>query len=321
MTHLSGSCRKLSTLAVFAALAVRGQAPVDAQGPAFKSGVDMVPLTVTVIDASGKYVSGLTGNDFTVFENGVEQPLSFFACADVPLDLALVLDTSGSMQADLPLVQSAALGLVRKLRATDRGAVIEVKNFARIPQSFTSDLGLIDRAIRGLSTSGDTALYDGLYIALKEFERERHASVQVRRQALVLLSDGLDTRSHLAFDDVMDLARRSGVSIYAVALRSDLALLPRATWDGSVLEAEYIMGTVARESGGRTFFPKFGSELPAIYTAIAQELASQYELGYMPLRPGSDGAFRRVAVRVPAQTNAHARTRSGYYAPRAPKGM
>jgi Ca-activated chloride channel family protein len=247
--------------------------------------------------------------------------LSFFACDEVPVDVALVLDTSDSMAADLPLVQSAASGLVGTLRASDRGAVVEIKESAGIRQPFTSDRGLIERSIRALSAKGSTALYDGLYVVLREFERERRATRQVRRQALVLLSDGLDTRSHLAFEDVMDLARRVGVNIYVIALRGDVPLTPRATLDGSILQAEYTMGTVARESGGRAFFPKSAHELPAIYTAIARELASQYELGYMPARPGGDGAFRRVAVRVPSQTNALARTRSGYYAPRTRAGM
>ena len=111
------------------------------------------------------------------------------------------------------------------------------------------------------------------------------------------------------------------MSIYVIALRGDVVLVPRQEREGSTLRAEYTMGAVARESGGRTFFPKSARDLPAIYTAIAAELASQYELGYVPTRPGGDGAFRRVAVRVPPQPNAIARTRSGYYAPRAKVGM
>jgi Ca-activated chloride channel family protein len=321
MAHFSSAHRNLTLLAAAGALALCGPARVDAQTATFKSGVDMVPLTVTVTDTSGRYITGLTGSDFTVLEDGVEQPVSFFACGDVPVDLALVIDTSVSMRADLPIVQSAASGLVRTLRGSDRGAVIEVKDTAGIPQPFTSDRLLIERSIRALKTSGATALYDGLYVALKEFERERRATLQVRRQVLVLLSDGLDTKSHLAFEDVMDLERRVGVNIYVIALRGDAALTPRARQDGSILEAEFTMGAVARESGGRSFFPKDARELPEIYAAIAQELASQYDLGYSPVRPGGNGAFRRVAVRMPPHTNAVARTRGGYYAPRTKTGV
>jgi Ca-activated chloride channel family protein len=315
------SSRLVPAFAVVVTLALVAPAPAAAQNAPIKSGVDMVSLTVTVTDTAGKYVSGLTNGDFKVFEDGVEQSLSFFATDAVPLDLALVLDTSGSMKQDLPLVQNAALGLVHKLREGDRGAVVEVKDRAAFPQSLTADLSLVEAAVRGLTTSGSTALYDTLYIVLKEFDRERKATADVRRQALVLLTDGLDNKSRLSFEDVMDLARRVGVSIYVIALRGDVALIPRAELDGSILSAEYTMGSVARESGGRTFFPKSARELPTIYGAIAQELCNQYELGYMPVRPAGDGSFRRVTVNVSPQTNALARTRTGYYASRSRTGM
>jgi Ca-activated chloride channel family protein len=320
MAHL-GSRPVLASAAATAALALRAPVRVDAQRATFTSGVDLVPLTVWVTDPAGKYVTGLYGSDFNLFEVGVEQPLSFFALDDVPVDVALVLDTSTSMRADLPLVQLAASGLVRSLRDCDRGAVVEVNDIAAFPHGFTSDRSRIDAAIRALSISGSTALYDGLYIVLKEFARERAGAAEIRRQALVLLSDGIDTSSRLAFDDVMDLVRRAGVSVYVIALRDEIAFVPRADLDGSVLRAEYALSAVARESGGRVFFPKSARELPAVYTAIARELSSQYELGYTPARSAGDGTFRRVMVRVSPATNALARTRSGYYAAPIRRGV
>lgn len=299
-------------------LTLGNPAPVRAQHAPFKSGIDMVPLTVTVTDGAGQHITGLTGDDFTVFEEGVQQPLSFFTSEDVPVDVALVIDASSSMHVDLPLVQKAACGLVRTLRASDRGAVVEVKDAIRIPQPLTSDQGQIEAIIHGLTASGSTALYDGLYIMLKEFERARRGNPEVRRQVLILLSDGLDNTSHLPFDEVMELARRVGVNIYVIALRGEVASVPRSEQHVTVLQAEYAMRAVAREAGGRAFFPKTAQELPAIYGAIAQELASQYELGYVAVKPGGDGAFRRVVVRLSPRTNAFARTRSGYYANRTP---
>jgi Ca-activated chloride channel family protein len=305
----------MTPLVVFAIAGVVASPALKAQKP-IKSGVEMVPLTVTVTDAAGKYVTGLADSDFTVVEDGVQQSLSFFASDHVPLDIAMVLDTSNSMRHELPLVQSAALGLVHTLKDTDRGAVVEVKNTAGIPQPFTSDHALIESAIRGLSASGATALFDGVYVVLKEFQRQRQANQEVRRQVLVLLSDGMDTQSRLGFEDVIEAARRADVNIYIIALTGKAAFTPRIERDSETLRAEYNMGAIARESGGRTFFPKTARELPGIYTAIAQELASQYELGYIPARPGGDGAFRRVMVRI-AGANALARTRSGYYTIRA----
>jgi Ca-activated chloride channel family protein len=274
----------------------------------------MVPLTVTVTDGTGKFVRGLTGDDFTVYEDGVPQPLSFFASENVPVDVALVIDTSASMRDDLPLVMSAATGLVRALGPTDRGAVVEVSDRATIAQPLTSDRAQLEKAVSGLSATGSTALYDGLYVVLREFGRERRTMPVVRRQVLVLLSDGLDNKSRLAFDDVQDVARREAVSVYVIALRGEAAQTPRSALGVPLLNAEYAMNTVARESGGRIFKPKQVAELPAIYSAIARELESQYELGYTPSRPGGDGAYRRVTVHVSEKAKARARTRTGYYA-------
>jgi Ca-activated chloride channel homolog len=306
----------LSLAAALSLLAFSDVARVGAQTKVFKGAIEMVPLTVTVTDASGKYVTGLTDSDFTVFEDGIHQPLSFFASDEIPLDVGFVVDTSASMRPDLALVKQAASGLIQRMREGDRGAVVEVKGAARIPQPFTGDHALVQRAIQGLSTSGNTALYDGLYVILRTFETERRQNPEMRRQVLVLLTDGVDNGSHLSFDDVMDLARRVGVNIYIIAIRDQFALGPRQTRQQLLLQAEYSMRTVAREAGGRSFFPKSSAELPAIYAAIADELANQYELGYVPSRTGGDGGFRRVMVRVPPAVNASARTRSGYYASR-----
>ena len=289
----------------------------DAQQPVFKSGIDMVPLTVTVTDGSGKFVRGLTGDDFTIYEDGVAQPLSFFASENVPVDVALVIDTSASMRGDLPLVKAAATGLVRALGPTDRGAVVEVSDRASIAQAFTGDRAQLEQALQTVTATGSTALYDGLYVVLREFGRERKSMPQVRRQVLVLLSDGLDNKSRLSFDDVQDAARREAVSVYVIAMRGDAAKVARSAQAAPVLNAEYAMHTVARESGGRLFTPKLVAELPAIYGAIARELESQYELGYTPARSGGDGAYRRVTVQVSERAKARARTRAGYYAARA----
>jgi Ca-activated chloride channel homolog len=307
------SCREATSVALITA-ALGVPATLSAQKTVFKTGVEMVPLTVTVTDTKGKYVTGLAGSNFEVFEDGVQQDVAFFASDDVPLDVALLVDTSGSMDADLPLVKSAAAGLVAKLRTSDRAIVVDVKGSTRVAQELTSDQNSIARAIHGLSAGGETAVYDAVYLILRELERERRTAAQVRRQALVLLTDGIDTRSRLAFEDVLDVARRGNVSIYVVELKGALAQTPRSALPGAILRSDYALKSVTRESGGRLFEPKTAVDLPGIYSAIAEELFSQYDLGYMPLRAVGNGDFRRVAVRLRPQTNALARTRTGYIA-------
>lgn len=308
--------RRLTLLLPFVgALALGRPSDAEAQG-IFKSGVDMVPLTVTVTDAAGRYVSGLTQHDFAVFEDGVQQSLTFFASERVPVDVAFVLDASASMSADMPLVRDAANGLVRALRTGDRGAVVAVNTSVGMPQRFTADHERVAAAIDALPCSGSTAVYDGVYITLKEFARERREHTEVRRQVLVLLSDGLDNASHVSADEMADLARRAGVNIYVVALRDPTVRARSIPEDLEQRRATYAMRALAQEAGGRIFFPTAATELPAVYGAIARELASQYDLGYVPAKPGGDGAFRRIGVRVLPPASGVARTRSGYHAVR-----
>jgi len=304
-----------SLLPVFA-LMLASSADITGQDSTFRSGVEMVPLTVTVTDGAGNYVSGLSERDFAVFEDGVLQPLSFFASESVPVDVAFVVDTSSSMSADLPLVQEAAKGLVRALRDGDRGAVVSVNSLVDMPRRFTSDHASVAAAIDALRCSGATALYDGVYIVLKEFAREQRSNTDVRRQVLVLLSDGVDNVSHVSADEMAELAKRVGVNIYVIAIQRPTTVPSAIVRDPASQRAAFTMRTLAQDAGGRIFFPTMAAELPAIYRSIAQELASQYDLGYVPAKSGSDGKFRRVAVRVLPPTSAAARTRSGYYSTR-----
>jgi Ca-activated chloride channel family protein len=316
-----GACRTnrdiirfAGALLACAALASAGRSGAAAEQPAYRSGIELVPLTVTVTNRAGEHVEGLTGTDFTVLEDGVPQSLAFFAAGTVPIDLVLVLDTSASMSRDLPLAKSAAKGLVQTLKEGDRVAVLAVSESVAMPQGFTGDRHAISTAIDAAPAQGSTAVYDGVYIALKELARERRHDTEVRRQVLVLLSDGVDNASHVSADDVADTARRVGASIYVIALSRDSESLRGSGSDRRHARAAFEMQALANDSGGRLFQPTSARELPQIYSAIAGELASQYDLAYVPADQVGDGSFRRVAVRVSAAIRAVARTRSGYYA-------
>ena len=306
--------RRAYVVAAFCALAFASPDDASAQGTPFRSGVDLVALTVTVSDAAGRSVSGLTADDFAVYEDGVQQTLSLFGSEQVPVDVALVLDTSSSMGIDLPLAKEASRGLVSRLRAGDRAAVVDVKQSIRLPQPFTDDRGQVFAAVDALRAQGSTALYDGLYTSLRAFEGERRKRSETRRQALVVLSDGLDNASHVTFEDVTELARRLDVTIYTIALRSAVAGQASTRQQEIIRQADYATRALARETGGLAFFPSKGRELEAIYGAIARELVSQYALGYVASGSGNDAAFRRITVRMLPPVKGTARTRSGYVA-------
>jgi Ca-activated chloride channel family protein len=165
---------------------------------------------------------------------------------------------------------------------------------------------------------GGTSLYNGTYLTLKEMAKERRANSEVRRQALVVLSDGDDTSSLVSYDDLMDLAKQSGIAIYTITMRSKFLVNQAASRGHSYFsQAEFGMKALAQETGARAFFPADLSELSGVYATIAEELATQYAIGYSSKNPRRDGAYRRVIVRIADKPGIRTRTRAGYTAPRA----
>lgn len=298
-------------------------APADAPAadvptvPLFRAAVDLVALTVVVTDTQQHFVSGLTARDFAIYEDGVQQEVSFFAASAVPLDLALLLDTSASMQDKMETMQEAALGFLHTLRAGDRAAILDIKDTVQVAFPLGGDLDAARAAVRGTLARGGTSLYNGLYLGIKEMLKQRKANDDIRRQAIAVLSDGEDTSSLVGYDDVLELAKQSGITIYTITLKS-----PHATRQASgggrryFAQADFSMKMLAQETGARAFFPADIRELAGVYGAIAKELAHQYALGYSSKNGRPDGAYRRVIVRVADRPDATARTRSGYIAGR-----
>jgi Ca-activated chloride channel family protein len=283
----------------------------------FRSGVDLVALNVVVTDAQRKFVTGLRPEQFAVYEDGVQQEVSFFAATAVPLDLAILLDTSASMTDKIASVQRAASGFVSTLRPQDRVMIVDIKDATKILQPLTGDVQSALAAIKSTAPRGGTGLYNGLYMTLKDLVKERRDNGEVRRQALVLLSDGDDTASLVSYDDVMDVAKQAGIAIYTITLRSQFDLMQAtATGHRYFSQAEFAMKGLAQETGARSFFPTDINELSNVYGLIAEELASQYALGYSSKNPKRDGAYRRVIVRIAEQPGVQTRTRTGYIAAR-----
>jgi Ca-activated chloride channel family protein len=289
-------------------LVVSAQQP-PRQVPSFRAGVELVSLNVTVSEGNGRYVTDLQHDDFSVFEDGVKQDITFFNRTNLPIALALLLDTSASMDTKLQTAQEAAIGFARRLRQQDLAEVVDFDSRVTVLQTFTNSAPELEQAIRKTAAGGSTSLYNAIYIALKDLKKVVAKNVdEIRREAIVVLSDGEDTSSLLPFEEVLDLAKRSETAIYTIGLRANDG---PSTGSKIFKESEFVLRQLSQETGGRAFFPNQLVDLTNVYSQISDELSSQYTTSRNPKR---DGAWRRVVVRV-NRPNVTARTKQGYFAP------
>ncbi len=310
--------RSLMTAAGLAALvALAAGRPLSAQAPqrkpsdsVFRAGVEMVSLNVTVVDQQQHYLTDLESRDFTILEDGARQDITYFNRMSLPIALSLLIDTSASMEQRLTIAQDAAIGFAKKLRPQDLAQVVDFDTRVEVLQGFTADTTALETAIRNTQAGGSTAMFNALYISLKELAKIRpRTEDDVHRRAVVVLSDGEDTSSLVTYDEVLDLAKRSATTIYAIGLQSRDNGLSKG-----FKEAEYVLRQLATETGGRAFFPQRPEDLAGIYGVIADELASQYVIGYASSNQKRDGSWRRLTVQV-NRTGTTARTKRGYFAP------
>jgi Ca-activated chloride channel family protein len=272
--------------------------------------VDIVSLTVTVTDPEGRYVTGLNAGDFAVYEDGVKQDIEFFNRSNLPVALSLLLDTSASMEDKIQTAQEAAIGFAQRFRPEDLGELVDFDSRVTVTQPFTNQAAELETAIRKTTAGGSTSLYNAVYIALKELKKVKaKTESDVRRQAIVLLSDGEDTSSLVSYDEVLDLAKRSETAIYTIGLRSKDEV-PSKGFN----EAGFVLRDLAQQTGGRAFYPDKVEDLAGVYSKISEELASQYLVGYVSKNAKRDGAWRRVVVRTD-RPGVSARTKQGYFGP------
>jgi Ca-activated chloride channel homolog len=273
----------------------------------FPTTVDVVNLSVSVLDGREKFVTDLRLGDFAVFENGIRQDPTLFAQDDLPISMVLLLDMSASMAPHLEVVRRAAARMVDRLRPQDQAQVVQFSDRPSVLQDFTGDHDKLLAAIRATHASGGTALHNALYVTLKEVASLRKAE-EIRRRAIVLLSDGDDTSSMVSDDQVLEAARACEISVYSIMLGRARGAIP-----GSA-QANYLLSALARESGGQAYFPSGLGELSKLYDRIAHELRSQYNIGYVSSNAGQDGSWRQILVMAPQRDGLMIRHRLGYYA-------
>ncbi|MCC7186207.1 MAG: VWA domain-containing protein, partial [Acidobacteria bacterium] len=187
-------------LAACALAAVTGLSTSPLAAQIFRGGIDIVSLNVTVTEGE-TLIGGLEQAAFQVFEDGVMQDISFFSRAQQPIALSLLIDTSTSMEMKLPIAQEAAIGFAKRLKPVDAAQIIDFDSRVEILQTFTSSAAELETAIRRTRVGGSTSLYNALYVAISELKRNRAATPeQIRRQAIVILSDGEDTTSLVDYE-------------------------------------------------------------------------------------------------------------------------
>lgn len=284
----------------------------------------LVTVPVVVSDYTGRYVPFLKPSDFQLTEDGVSQEISFFAAERVPFDVAIVMDTSGSIHDSLPDIQESAIRFVNELNEEDRVTIIEFNSRVRVLTELTSDRAEIQRSIRRTNSGGGTKLYDGLYEAAK-----RMSSVD-RRKALILLTDGEDTESRIRERLALDAVVECGALVYVIQFpdsgqfsgRTGMTFpptfpptFPSPGGTGSYPDSTFLK-LVVEMTGGDIYRAGGRSGLPNIWRKIADELRNVYVLGYYPSNPVENGGTRRIQLSLRKKEPAKLRYKSSYNAKR-----
>jgi Ca-activated chloride channel family protein len=299
-------------LAILVGCSLPAWTQVPPRLPTFPAGVELIRLSVSVTDGNSRYVGGLFESDFAVFEDGIPQQLSFFTKEPLPLSIALLVDCSASMEENLPVARAAGVRFIRTLAREDMGQIVQFNDRMMILQDFTPDQSALEAAIARTQAAGSTALYDALYVALKQLLRQGTREVPLRR-AIILLSDGEDTASLATDEQVLELARQAEIGVYAIALRPDR---PQDRQRIAFSQATHFLTALARDTGGQAYFIHSPSDLDSVYGRIAEELRTQYTLGYVSSNSRRDGKWRRIVVRTSVRNDLQVRHKAGYPAPR-----
>ena len=292
---------------VFVSLAIFAAFAVTAAAQSFRARLDLVQVTVSVTDASGRLITGLTKDDFQIWEDGVEQQITQFTDERVPVSVGVLLDASDSMRGQPVVDARQALDqFVGELLFPDDEAFVATFNhLPRLATRWRRPPSTLTNVLAGLQPSGGTAIYDSLAETATLFKRRNNI-----RAAFVVISDGADTASDRTLYQALDVIRRNDAFVYAIAIdgrdsRASTRVNPEA------------LREITSLSGGYTEVVRSAADLAPATARIADELNKQYTLGYSSTRP-PDGSWRTLRARV-RRPDTFVRARRGYYAdPPAP---
>jgi len=274
----------------------------------FRLDVTRVPVLFTVSDKKGHFVTDLTKDDFEVVENKKPQTiLDFNGESDLPLRLAVLIDTSNSIRERFKFQQQAAtdfiLTVLRPL--LDKGIIVSFDTSAELVADMTDNITKLTNAIQALRPGGGTALYDAIFFACKEKLTDQPP--EKFRRAMVILSDGDDNESRYTRQQALEMAQKADVVIYTISTNIS----------GLEGPGDKVLRYLAQETGGQVFFPFKATDLAQSFENIANELRHQYIIVYRPEPFKADGQYHNVDIRVKGRKDLTVRARHGYYAPLA----
>ena len=291
-------------LALFVLFVVQ---PGVSQAPLFRGGVDLVNLGVTVVDRKGQLVTGLHADDLEIYEDGRKQTIGYFVAGDArgaspaELHLGVLLDVSESMGDDIRFTRTAAIKFLNTLTDAVDVTVVDFDTEVRAARFSQNEFPRLVERIRQQKTTGMTALYDAIGVYLDG------AGSQTGRKVMLLYTDGGDTQSSLRFNELLNILKASDVTVYAIGALEHQSSVARE-------RARSILQTIAETTGGKAFFPTSLKALDDIYEKVVAEVRAQYTLGYVSANTRTDGAWRKVEVKVRDRRDVTLRARKGYFA-------
>jgi Ca-activated chloride channel family protein len=287
---------------------VRGGAnPQESKPTVIKVPVNLVNVLFTAADKKNRLILDLTKDDFRVLEDNKPQAIRFFSReSDLPLRIAILIDTSNSIRDRLRFEQEAAADFLNAaLRpGKDLAFVVGFDVEPQLVQDYTDNMEKLSDAIRGLQAGGVTSLYDAIYFSAKEKMLFFPPPEPYLRRVMIIISDGQDNQSERTREEALAMAQRAEVTIYTISTN-------RTGLQG---RGDRVLRRLAEETGGRAFFPFEASELAANFQEIARELRSQYSLAYVSTNQARDGTFRNIAIE-PRERTLRIRAKTGYFAP------
>ncbi len=270
--------------------------------------VELVNVLFTVTDRKGKLVAGLDKSNLRLYEDDKLQTITNFSReTDLPLTIAMLIDTSTSIRDRFKFEQQAAIDfLYRTLRPKkDRGFLITFDSAVELVQDYTDNPEILSKAILGVRPGGGTKMFDAIYLACQEKLKS-----ETGRKIMILISDGDDNLSLSTLGSTLEMAQKSDVTIFTISTNSSGFFALTAP------KADKVLKRLAEETGGRAFFPFKAEDLSESFQDIGEELRSQYSLAYRSSNPNRDGSFRSIKIE-PDRQNLKVKARKGYYAPRA----